>query len=436
MPEVQKKQSEILEKLGIEKLNPMQVEALDTIAKRSDVVLLSPTGSGKTLAFLLPIIESLDPSVDDVQALIIVPSRELAIQIEQVARAMGSGFKVNAVYGGITVSRNRMTLKHPPAILIGTPGRLESHINKETFSTRRIKTVVLDEFDKSLEAGFEEEMSEIMYSIPFIEKRILTSATQRIEIPSYVGLEGAAYIDYLADGVSQLKIKTVPSPAKDKLETLQRTLQHIGNKPGIVFCNYKESIERVSTFLTKQGINHETFHGGMEQIDRERALVKFRNGTTQILLASDLAARGIDIPAIEFIIHYQLPKRSAEFTHRNGRTARMNNDGTAYVLHWKNEELPEFVSESETQFLEKKELNTESKWKTIFISGGRKDKISKGDIVGLFIKQGKIEKDDLGIIEIKDDCAFAAVIATEAERVAQDLNNSKLKKKKVRLYTI
>ncbi len=431
-----KNQKDILNKLNIEKLNPMQEEAHLAINSSPDVVLLSPTGTGKTLAFLLPIIAELNPNCTEIQVLILVPSRELAIQIEQVTREMGTGYKTNAVYGGRAGSKDKIEIKHRPAILIGTPGRVADHLRRENFSVEKIKTLVLDEFDKSLEVGFEKEMIEIIDNLPNLEKRILTSATQEMQIPAFVGLMNPIYINYTDEGISQLKIKTVLSPSKDKLETLIELISHIGNQPGIIFCNFKDTIQRVSDYLTEKNISHGCFYGGLEQKDRERALIKFRNGTHQLIIATDLAARGIDIPEIKFIIHYQLPPREKEFTHRNGRTARMHGDGTAYVLKWKNESLPDFILDSEIKEMKRNPTPTPSNWKTLFISGGRKDKISKGDIAGLFLKQGKINKDQLGTIELKTDCAFVSVHKSQVDHIIKTINNSKLKKKKIRISLI
>lgn len=431
-----KNQTNILEKLNIEKLNAMQEEAQSAILSNAEIVLLSPTGTGKTLAYLLPIIAELDSTCAEVQALIIVPSRELAIQIEQVVRTMGTGYKANAVYGGRAGSKDKTEIKHRPAILIGTPGRIADHLRRENFSSGFIRTLVLDEFDKSLEIGFESEMKEILTLLPRVQKRILTSATQEVEIPKFVGMKNPVVIDYLEGATSQLKVKTILANSQDKLGTLAELLCHLGNQPGIVFCNFKDTIQEVSDFLTENGIGHGCFYGGMEQKDRERALIKFRNGTHQLIVATDLAARGIDIPEIRFIIHYQLPMRSHEFTHRNGRTARMFSDGTAYVLKWKNENWPDFVENAEIEVMQKAPVPSPSIWKTLFVSGGRKDKISKGDIAGLFMKQGKLSNDQLGTIEIKQDCAFVGVQAAVVNQLIQLVDNSRLKNKKVRVTIV
>jgi len=431
-----KNQQEILNKLNISKLNAMQEEAFTSISKATNTVLLSPTGTGKTLAFSLPLLSFLDPESTAVQALILVPSRELAIQIEQVIRSMGSGFKVNAVYGGRPMSKDKIELKHLPAILIGTPGRIADHFDSERFSTESIKTLVLDEFDKSLEVGFEGEMKFILHQLTHLNKRVLTSATQGVKIPEFVRANKAVEVNYLGANISKLKLKTVIAPSKDKLETLLQLLKHIGSNQGIIFCNLRNSIQGVSIFLEDNDISHGCFNGGMEQKDRERALIKFRNGTNQILIATDLAARGIDIPEMNYIIHYELPLHEEEFIHRNGRTARVSANGTAYVLKWKDELLPNFITNVEVADISEIATEVNESWVTLFISGGRKDKISKGDIAGLFFKQGEITKNQLGLIELKQDCAFVSVPKSIANTLVSKVTNTRLKKKKVRVTLI
>ncbi len=432
-----KEQQDILTKLNIYELNPMQEEAVNVIGSTTNTILLSPTGTGKTLAFLLPLIKTLDADSKEVQALIIVPSRELAIQIEQVTRSMGSGFKVNAVYGGRPMSKDKIEIKHVPAILIGTPGRIADHFNADRFSKKSIKVLILDEFDKSLENGFEVEMREIISELSHINKRVLTSATQTLKIPDFVRLDQPKTVNYLKEKiVSKLEVKTVLSNSKSKLPTLLDLIGYLGNQNGIVFCNLRESIDHVSRFLDKNKLNHSCFSGGMEQKDRERALIKFRNGTNPVLIATDLASRGLDIPELKFIIHYEMPRAEEEFTHRNGRTARVDAKGTAYVIKEEKEHLPSYYKNTQMINISKKVVSKPQYWETLFISGGRKDKISKGDIAGLFFKQGKINKDQLGMIELKQDCAFVAVPKTIADDLVAELNNSKLKKKKVRVKVL
>lgn len=259
-----KGQRDILKKLHIVALNPMQQEAISSIENNTNSIILSPTGTGKTVAFLLPLLKTLDPSSKAVQALILVPTRELAIQIEQVIRTMGTGFKVNTVYGGRPMSKDKIEIKHNPAILIGTPGRILDHFNSDRFSKSTIKTLILDEFDKSLEIGFEEEMTAILFELSSLNKRVLTSAKQGVNIPEFVQLLNPNTVNYLDKKVSsRLEIRTVLSTEKDKFPALLNLRLYIGNQPGIIFCNFKESIVKVSSFLENNNISHLCFSGGM-----------------------------------------------------------------------------------------------------------------------------------------------------------------------------
>jgi superfamily II DNA/RNA helicase len=433
MTKFYKKWEEILTKLGISDLNQMQDEAIATILKNDEVILLSPTGTGKTIAFLLPILDSIQPDLLQVQTLILVPTRELAIQIEQVVRKLGSGIKVNAIYGGRSGQKDQLDLKQAPALLVGTPGRIADHFRRGTFETKHIKTIVLDEFDKSLEIGFENEMREILEHLEGVSKKILTSASQKVVIPEFVHLKDPKQITFSDQGTAQLELKMVISPEKDKLQALLKTLLHIGNQPGIIFCNFKDTIEYISEFLTQNRISHGCFYGGMEQYDRELALIKFRNGTHQLLIATDLAARGIDIPELKFIIHYQLPLKEHEFMHRNGRTARMNSEGTAYILKWQEEYFPKYLDEIKPISVNTPQKIDESPWETLCIMGGRRDKISKGDIAGLFFKQGGLTKEELGVIEVQQDRCYVAVHHSKVEHCLETLHNKKLKEAKIRI---
>jgi len=412
----------------------MQTEARKAILHGNEVVLLSPTGTGKTLAFLLPIMSTLKLSVETVQVLILVPSRELAIQIEAVMRSMGSGFRVGSVYGGRPGSKEREDLKTPPAILVGTPGRVADHLRREAFSVKTIQTLVLDEFDKSLETGFEKEMKQIVMALPNLRKKVLTSATNEVDIPDFIQIEDPLTINYLGTRSSQLRLVDVPAPEKDKLLTLEKVLSQTGSGRGIIFCNVKGTLRFVADFLDSRNIDYGVFMGGLEQTERERALIKFRNGTHRLLLSTDLAARGIDVPELDFIIHFQMPPKEAEFTHRNGRTARMHANGTAYLMHWDGYPLPDYVSDTEDIDLDPEPGNVQnSKWATLYVSAGRKDKVSKGDIAGLFFKQGGLEKGELGVIELLADCTFVSVPRAKTEGLIALLNNGRVKKRKIRV---
>lgn len=431
-----KNQKEILKKLQISALNPMQKEAQKVIEQQANVMLLSPTGTGKTLAFVLPLLDLLNPNDGRIQALILVPTRELAIQIEQVIKEMGSGFKVNAVYGGRRIAQDKIELKHNPAILIGTPGRVADHLRRQTISPHGIRTLILDEFDKSLEIGFEDDMTEIVASMKNLKKKILTSATKGVNIPSFLSIHQIKTVNFLGESNTQLNFKSLISPEKDKLATLFLALQHLGEQRGIVFCNFRSAIERISDYLHQQGIHHVCFHGGMDQVSREQSLIQFRNGSVRVLLATDLAARGIDVPELEFIIHYHLPTEERSYIHRNGRTARMKASGTAYVLHWAKEELPAYIGSLTPERLEPASTIESQEWTTIVINGGRRDKISKGDIAGLFYKKGQLKKEDLGQIELREREAYVAVKSSRVAQLLKLVDNEGLKKKKIRLQPL
>jgi superfamily II DNA/RNA helicase len=424
-----------LDNLKITALNEMQNAALAADAKR-DLILLSPTGSGKTLGFLLPVLKSLHADVNMVQVLIMVPSRELALQIEQVFRAIGSGFKVNCCYGGHSTKIEKNNLSQPPAVLIGTPGRIAHHMRQENFNPDAIHTLVLDEFDKSLEFGFQTDMAIIIRQLEHLGRRILTSATRMDEIPGFTGVKEPIVLDFLKNKTSapDIKIKIVNSPAADKLDTLFSLICKIGNKATLVFCNHREAVDRISDLLWNRGIIHDIFHGGMEQEDRERSLLKFRNGTHQLLITTDLASRGLDIPEIEYIVHYQLPHNEEAFTHRNGRTARMHAKGTSYLILSEDEKLDYLKGKQEVEELpEKLSLPEITPWATLYIAAGKKDKINKVDIVGLLLQKGELAKDELGLIEVLDNTSYAAVKRKQIEKVVNRLKGEKIKNKKVKI---
>ncbi|RYY55841.1 MAG: DEAD/DEAH box helicase [Chitinophagaceae bacterium] len=429
---------QVLANLNIESLNEMQLRSLDANRENRDLVLLSATGSGKTLAFLLPILERLDPAEKGTQALIVVPSRELALQIEQVFKTMGTGYKITCTYGGHKREIEENNLIQAPAVIVGTPGRIGDHLRRENIKPKTIRTLVLDEFDKSLEMGFQEEMAFILKSLPSIEKKILTSATAAHEIPEFIGLDNEELLDFLpADGVvkDMLAIQQVTSPDKDKLETLFRLLCLLNNRSAIVFCNHRESVERVSEWLKEKDIVNVFYHGSLEQHDREVALCKFRNGSSSVLVTTDLAARGLDIDNIRYIVHYHLPSSEDVYTHRNGRTARMDASGTVILIIGPDEKKPKYITEEPELITlpEETEIPEKPKWTTLFIGAGKKDKINKIDIVGFLSNRGELKKEDIGLVEVKDFTSFVAIRKTKATHTLHLVQDHRLKNKKIKV---
>lgn len=429
---------EALNTLSFSELKPIQTTMLDQFKTNDQLVLIAPTGSGKTLAFLLPILESLTNS-EVTQAVIIAPARELALQIEQVFKQMKTGFKINCCYGGHPIRVEKNNLLNSPQVIVGTPGRIADHLRRGTIDVRTIKTLVLDEFDKSIELGFEKDISAIIDELYSVEKRVLVSATQQedLELPSFTKMPDPEILKFIGEKrnegtLSQFYIRAEDS---DKLEILKDLVYRVGNEPTIIFCNHREAVERIGELLKINKIPVGIFHGTLKQEHRERELTKLRNGSTNILIATDLAARGIDIPAIKNVIHYQIPLKEDAFIHRNGRTARMDSDGNSFVMLKSDDYIPEFISQDLPSFdLSKiKTVNLQTKYATVYVGLGRKDKINKVDIVGLFYKKGGLIKDELGKIEVLDYCAFVAVDYAKARQLVQDLKNEKIKKKTIKI---
>lgn len=419
----------MLKNISIEELNDMQKASIETIGRSHEVVILSPTGSGKTLAFLLPMIERLGEPNGTIQAVIIAPSRELALQIEHVFKSLGSGYRIYCCYGGHPFDIEKKSLAAVPDVLVGTPGRIVDHIEMKSLDLSSARWLVLDEFDKSLEFGFTEEMKFIIDNLTHLQRKVLLSATEAIDIPEFTKIKNPEKVNYLSGNESKLTMNIVNSPVKDKLETLFHLLCDIGNNQSIIFCNHRESVDRTKDYLMKNGIDCIGFHGGMEQPDRERALCMFRNGSIRTLISTDLAARGLDIPDVGNVIHYHLPATADAFTHRNGRTARMNAKGCAYIILHSEESVPDFMPENiEAKELSKKpQLPAPSEWKTLYIGKGKKDKLSKGDVVGFLMQKGMLKKEDLGVVEVKERYALAGIKAKRLSSVIKMVRDQKIK---------
>ena len=428
----------ILSHFNITELNEMQKATSEAIPKLNDVVLVSPTGSGKTLAFLLPITQLLKFDKVGVQVLIVVPSRELAIQIEQVFKQMSTVYKINCCYGGHSVRIEENNFQHPPAVLVGTPGRIAHHLRRKNLNVDDTHTLILDEFDKSLEFGFKDEMEYIIVQCKHLTKRILTSATALKDIPAFVGLKNSVELNYTTEHKelkSSLVVKAVRVEGDDKLEALMLLLGKINAKSVIVFCNHREAVNRISEQLSIYKVDHGFYHGGLEQIDREKTLIKLRNGSINLLITTDLAARGLDIPEIEAVIHYQFPATEDVMIHRNGRTARMNAEGTSYFLLDINDHLPKFMDIVPVEETLPKQLILPApcEWKTLYIGAGKKDKINKMDIVGMLLQKGQLQKDELGKIEVLDHSAYVAVKSSKILKTLQLIKEEKIKNRKIKM---
>lgn len=425
--------SKILTKLGIT-LNAMQEETADAVLHTGkDVVVISPTGSGKTYAYLLPLIQRLKASSDELQAVVLVPGRELALQSACVLKDMGSGLRAMALYGGRPAMEEHRALREvKPQIVFATPGRLNDHLDKANIDAGTVKWLVIDEFDKCLELGFQEEMMHILSRLPGIERRILLSATESESIPDFVSMGRTVRLDYRTDnsGVSdRIRLYTVASPEKDKLETLSRLLLSLGDKSSIVFLNYRDSVERTALFLKEKGFTVSWFHGGLEQHEREAALYRFSNGSAPILVSTDLASRGLDIPDVDNIIHYHLPETEENYVHRVGRTARWDKEGKTFFVLGPGEHLPEYVGKCQDvyQIPERLPSPSQPRMGTIYIGKGKKDKISKMDIVGFLCKKGGLNASEIGKIDVKDRFSYVAVSRRKIKELLRLTKGEKIK---------
>ncbi len=428
----------ILKKLRISELNEMQQHAAEAIlCSDGDVVLLSPTGTGKTLAYLLPLIQQLDATSDDVQALVVVPGRELALQSDTVLRDMGSGIRSASCYGGrATMDEHRKLKEVNPQIIFGTPGRLNDHLDKENINRYHIRWLVIDEFDKCLAMGFHQEMQKLIKSLPALQRRILLSATNAEQIPQFVNMaKKGMLVDFLPEEEQtseRVTLYEVKSPQKDKLETLRNLLLGFGDESSIVFLNYRDSVERVNNYLTEQGFVTSFFHGGLEQKQREAALYRFSNGSANVLVATDLASRGLDIPDIQNIIHYHMPESEEGYIHRVGRTARWDKQGRAFFITGPEEHIPEYV-EGNIEEYSLPSLPREGqgvslpRMATLYIGKGKKDKVSKGDIVGFLCKKGGLQADEIGRIDVNDRYTYVAVKREKLQQVIRQTQGEKIK---------
>ncbi len=423
---------------GAETLTPMQERMRSEALASGHIVLLSPTGTGKTLAYLLPLAELVRKDDDRLQAVVIVPTRELAIQSEDVLRRAGTGIRSMCLYGGRPAMEEHRTMREVrPQVVFATPGRMNDHLSKENLSAEAVTTLVVDEFDKCVELGFQEEMERVLSHFPLLPHLWLTSATDAEAIPQFMNRVGGKFskewkrIDFLADKgevENRMQLFAVHSPIKDKLDTLGRLLTSFKGKPAIVFVAYRESVERVGKYLREQGFYAEMYHGGMEQERRERALYKFRSGSANVLVSTDLAARGLDIPEVEAVVHYHLPLKEEDFTHRSGRTARWDAQGAVYLIVGPEEHIPEFAEEAEDMELEQGAIvPSKPKYVTLYIGRGKKDKLSKSDVLGFLCKKGNARSADIGRIDVGPHHAYVAILRSRSKEILRHVANEKIK---------
>ncbi len=433
------KEKEIIDnissRLGINELNEMQ-KRMAQVPLKGSVILLAPTGSGKTIAFALPMLKSLKPASGHVQAVVMAPSRELVLQIAEVIRPIATGLKTVAFYGGHSMQEEVNSLSVVPDIIVSTPGRLLDHIRRKHLELGTVSTLVLDEYDKSLELGFADEMKRVCRAMTGLKLVILTSATRLADLPDYLPASRPQIIDFGQQGSPRrrMQIVHVESPAKDKLDTLTDLLRSLPNGRVIVFANHRESVERIHSALKKAGLPAGLYHGGLDQNDRENAVDLLNNGTTPILVSTDLGARGLDITDLSAVIHYHLPPSPEAWTHRNGRTARQDASGEVYVITTEGEDIPEYI-EWDREYVPKGSSSDPivSATATLYFNVGKKEKISRGDIVGFLIAKGGLESSEIGKISLRDHSALVAVPREKASSILQALAPHRIKNTRAKI---
>lgn len=427
-------QEHALRKMNISELNEMQRAVLEHCRKECDMVLLSPTGTGKTLACLLPLLEKIETSsCNGVRAVIVSPSRELAQQTAGVWRDMNTSFGVVTLCGGRPVVQEAARLENTmPSVVTGTPGRIVDHLKRGNFSVRNCTCLVIDEFDKCLELGFLDEMEQLLSMLPHVESKYLLSATDCSEIPRFVGNEVKCRLDFrdvdkeLAGRLSFYKLTTTP---EERLQALFALLCSFGNEQAVVFCNFRETVDEVSRYLANKKLFVSAYHGAMEQKERESSLFRFSSGCCNVLVCTDLASRGLDINSVRHVVHYQRSMSVDVFTHRNGRTARWEDEGTVYLICYSEHPLPEYAPQdiSEYRLPKKIVLSDVPDMIALYIGKGKRDKISRGDLLGFLVKKGGLYATEVGMISVNERCSYVAVKRSKARDLLRRISGEKIK---------
>ena len=425
---------QLIKPLGISSLTPIQEQTLAQYSSGNEFILYAPTGSGKTLAFLLPLIMELKQEQEHVQALIISPTRELALQIEAVFKSLKTEFSISACYGGHSMKTEINNLAAIPDVVVGTPGRIADHLNRKSLFLRKTKNVIIDEFDKCLTLGFHVEIEQIFGNFTGLNKLVFCSATQINEFPSFIQLKSPIYIDCLdSDQAPSIKYNYF-NDAAHKLRTLVELIQTVNHEPAIIFCNFRDDVDGVQTYFEDNGFATTPYHGGMEQQERERSLIKFRHNSHPVLICTDLGARGLDIPEVKHIIHYELPDKEDAFIHRNGRTARMSANGNVYFFEDDFNYRPYSMPKSKEHVNSK--INNDyiiPNWTTLYFSAGKKNKVNKIDLLGFICQKGGLDKKDVGVISVLDFTSYVAVSSENVDALINELRKHKVKGQKLKI---
>jgi ATP-dependent RNA helicase DbpA len=442
---------EVLDEIGYTALTPVQAQSIPHLLTGRDLIAQSQTGSGKTAAFALPILHGIDLDVREVQALILCPTRELCAQVAREIRRLGRkepGLQVAILSGGTPGYKQANALSSGAQIVVGTPGRLLDHIRRGSLVLDVTKTVVLDEADRMLDMGFEADVAAVLDAAPTDRQTVLFSATYPEGIAAITrGYQRNAARVSVADEISAPDIEQFfyAGEAGSRAAALLEVLSALSPASALVFCNLKVTVDALATELSASGFPAAPMHGDMEQPERDRVIALFRNQSVRVLVATDVAARGIDVADLELVVNFDPPAQPEIYVHRIGRTGRAGKKGYAIT----------FIGARDDRRLRGIEDVTGKKllpWKTpaqkaapvlqvsmttLHISGGRKDKIRPGDILGALTgESGGLDAKDIGKIEIHDQFAYCAVTSSLAARAAKSLSEGKVKGRKVKVQLV
>jgi len=431
--------------LNYTKMTPIQQATLPHILDKKDIIAKAKTGSGKTLAFALPLALNIKAKQQHPQALIIAPTRELseqiATEIKRVARYK-SDVKVITLYGGTSLTRQVESLQKGADIIVGTPGRLLDHFSRESFELKDIKTLILDEADRMLDMGFADDILKLVSNLPKKRQTLLFSATYPDDISklSEKVLDNPIKIELEGQEEQPLKIKEYAFEVSNKDKALITTLQSFQPNLAIIFCNTKVKTNEVGDMLHEKGFDVAVLNGDLEQYQRQEMLLQFANGSLPILVATDLASRGLDIESVELIINYDFPHKTEEYTHRIGRTGRAGADGIAVSIcnEYEKNKIDEIRPTLQLNDIKELKINKnfymQGEVGTLSIEGGKKKKLRAGDILGTLCKDIGIDPKDIGKINIFDTHSYVAINKNVIKKAFNGLKNGKIKKRKFRVW--
>lgn len=435
----------ILKNLGLLTLTPVQEEAIPAIMNGDDIIAEAKTGSGKTISFALPIIDKLEPKNKNPKVLIIAPTRELCEQIATVFRSLGSflqNLKIITLYGGVSLSSQVANMQNGADVVIGTAGRLNDHLFRKTLVLEDIETLVLDEADRMLDMGFFDDIMKVISHIKNKPQTMLFSATypSNIEKLARSIMKNPIMINIQTDAV--INIEEYLYNVKDKYQATLSVLKSFKPKSTIIFCNTKVEANSLFDFLEDLHYDIALLHGDFEQRDRDEALLLFKNGSLPLLIATDVASRGLDIDDVELVLNFDIPFKSETYTHRIGRTARAGKEGIAVSLYTNKEEklaseiLPDLGPMSIDNLAIDKNFIVKGTFGTICVFGGKKDKLRKGDLLGALCKDIGFDVKNIGDITINDKNSYIAIKKEEIDKSTFKMQKIKIKTKNFGLKTI